>query len=266
LADARISLKGVTKTFPTPQGRMCALSGVDLDVAEGEFVCVVGPSGCGKSSLLDIIAGLSRPDSGEVFCDGRKVSGVGRERVLIFQDGALFPWLTVRGNVEFGLKMEGVPPSERRKVSDALLGKVRLEAFADARPHELSGGMRQRVAIIRALAMDPEVLLMDEPFAALDAQARDSLHGELQRVWSGSNKTIVFVTHNVQEAVCLGDRVVVMSYRPGRVKKVFAVNLPRPRHTRDPAIMGIVGKVLDELKEETEKALEDELSHGGKMA
>ncbi|MDD5318108.1 MAG: ABC transporter ATP-binding protein, partial [Candidatus ainarchaeum sp.] len=209
MGKPKISLDRVSKSFASRGKPISALEGVSMEVMEGEFACVVGPSGCGKSTLLSIIAGLETQDSGTVRVDGRPVSGTGTDRILIFQDGALFPWLTVSGNIEFGLKMAGMEKSARKAKAAGLLRMMHLTRFANSGIHELSGGMRQRVAIARALAMDPEILLMDEPFAALDAQTRDGLHEELTRIWRETGKTIVFVTHNVSEAARLGDRVIV---------------------------------------------------------
>ncbi len=228
-----LSLRGVSKRFQGRTGEVHALEGVDLDVAAGEFVILVGPSGCGKSTLLSIVAGLEAADAGQVHMDGRPVGGPGRERSLVFQDGALFPWLTVSQNVEFGLKRMGLGRRERRERALRYLEMVQLARVADGCLHELSGGMRQRVALARALAVEPEVLLMDEPFSALDAQTREDLYDELQRIWARLGTTILFVTHNVREAVTLGDRVVVLGARPGRVLCEFPVPIGRPREIDD---------------------------------
>ncbi len=227
-------------------------------MARGEFLCLVGPSGCGKSTLLDLIAGLQSPDRGSVEVD----SGAAGRPVLIFQEPALFPWLSIVGNVEFGLKLRGVPAAERRAVAMQQLAVVRLQQFAQARPHQLSGGMRHRAAIARALALDPAVLLMDEPFAALDAQSRDIMHQELQRIWAETGKTIVFVTHNVREAACLADRVALMTARPGRIKDIIAVHLPRPRAVSDPDLARIASAALDHLRDEIQKVERDEFDGG----
>ena len=226
---AKVLVEGVTKRFETREGERMALDGVSLAIRENEFVCVVGPSGCGKSTLLSLIAGLERPTSGQVLVDGRPVEGPGPERGVVFQQYALFPWLTVEGNVEFGLKLAGMGPEERRERASGLLGAVGLADFAGAYPKELSGGMRQRVAIARAWAPDPAVLLMDEPFGALDAQTRVQLQQELLDMWVASRKTCFFITHDVEEAVLLAQRVVVMSPRPGRVRQVVDVDMPYPR-------------------------------------
>jgi NitT/TauT family transport system ATP-binding protein len=228
--SAKIVVDHVSKEFVTKRGEVHALDDVSLEVAEGEFVCLVGPSGCGKSTLLDIMAGLTKPDSGQILADGEPVEGPGRQRLVMFQEPALFPWLDVLGNVMFGLKLTpGLRKAERKDRAQHFLRMVGLEAFAHANVHELSGGMKQRAALARALAPDPQVLLMDEPFAALDAITRDQLYADIQRIWAETGKTIVFVTHNVREAVCLGDRVLLMSPRPGRITHEFKIPLPRQR-------------------------------------
>jgi NitT/TauT family transport system ATP-binding protein len=255
MKDAKIRIEGVEKEFGMRDGKLSALGPIDLEVREGEFVCIVGPSGCGKSTLLNIIAGLVAPDRGKVIVDGKAVEGPGPERVMMFQESALFPWLSVRQNVEFGLRMSGVPEGQRAEVVEKYLKMVRLSHFEDSFVHELSGGMKQRVALARALAMGSSILLMDEPFAALDAQTRDRLHKELQELWAKTGKTIIFVTHNVSEAACLGDRVVVLTYRPGRIKKEFKVSLARPRKSRGSAELAkITSRALVELDEEVDKA------------
>ena len=210
----KLEIRGVGKTFRGKAGALTALESIDLDVQAGEFVCLLGPSGCGKSTLLNIVAGLDQPTRGQVYKDGRLVERTGTDRVMIFQNAALFPWLNVMDNVEFGLRMRGIAKPERQEIARRFLRMVNLSDFEQAFIHELSGGMRQRVALARALALDPDVLLMDEPFGALDAQTRDILHDELQTIWSSTRKTVLFVTHNVREAVVLGDRVVVFSARP----------------------------------------------------
>lgn len=244
----KLSIRGVGKKFAARNGEVLALEDVWLDVAEGEFVMLVGPSGCGKSTLLNIVAGLDPADTGEVLEDGRPISGPGRDRCVIFQDGALFPWLTARKNVEFGLKQMGMPMRERKERARQYLELVDLGRFGNSYPHELSGGMRQRVAIARALALDPEVLLMDEPFAALDALTREDLYVQLADVWERTGKTILFVTHNVREAACLGDRVVLFSARPGRVKAEFRVPLARPRFIDDVDVARLAQQIAGVMK------------------
>jgi NitT/TauT family transport system ATP-binding protein len=258
-SPVKLSLRNVSKVFPGRRRSVRALEDVSLDVRQGEFVVLVGPSGCGKSTLLNIIAGLDRPTSGEVVMDSSPVVDAGPERLVLFQEAALFPWLNVVKNVEFGLKQQGVAPTERRRTALEYLEMVHLSKFAEAYVHELSGGMKQRVALARALAADPEVLLMDEPFAALDAQTRDILHAELQELWAATKKTVVFITHNVQEAVCLGDRVVVLTYRPGRLKAEFAIDLERPRQIEDEGLLALAAKVTADLRGEVVKALTEEL-------
>jgi NitT/TauT family transport system ATP-binding protein len=210
-----------------------AIESFSLKVKNGEFVSIVGPSGCGKSTLLDIIAGLAKATYGSILIDGKEVKGPALDRGIVMQGYALFPWRTVRKNVEFGLEMKGVGRSERKIISQKFIELVNLEGFEDRYPHELSGGMKQRVAIARALAYDPEVLLMDEPFAAVDAQIRETLQDELMRIWEKTKKTIVFVTHSIDEAALLADRVVVMSPNPGKIKAIVEMDLPRPRTNRE---------------------------------
>ena len=226
----KLVLEHVSKWFRTSSLHVQALDDVTLRIAEGEFVCLVGPSGCGKSTLLNLIAGLDRPDRGTVQADGQTISGPGPHRLMMFQEAALFPWLTVLGNVLFGLKLvKGLSASERQEKAEYFLELVGLKRFMHSNVHELSGGMRQRVALARSLAPNPSVLLMDEPFGALDALTREQLYGDIQRIWSQHRKTIVFVTHNVREAVCLGDRVILFSPNPGRIREEFSIPLPRPR-------------------------------------
>jgi NitT/TauT family transport system ATP-binding protein len=255
---AKLSLRGITKKFHGRSGRVLALEDVWLDVQDGEFLMLCGPSGCGKSTLLNIVAGLDPADAGEVLEDGKPIAGPGRDRSVVFQDGALFPWLTAQKNVEFGLKQAGLPGKERQEKAAYFLEMVQLTRFRHAYPHELSGGMRQRVAIARALAMDPEVLLMDEPFSALDAQTREDLYLQVGEIWERTGKTIVFVTHNVREAVCLGDRVVLMSARPGRVQAEFPVPLARPRFMDDVDVARLAHQIAAVLKGERDRLkLED---------
>ena len=248
-----LRINGVTKTFLTKQHDLAALGPIDLDAREREFVCIVGPSGCGKSTLLSIVAGLESPDTGEVMFDGRRVEGPGPERLVLFQELGLFPWLTVLGNVEFGLRLKGVPRAQRREIARRHIRMVRLAGFEHAALHELSGGMKQRAALARALAIEPRMLLMDEPFGALDAQSRDVLHIELQELWARTHKTVIFVTHNVNEAACLGDRVITMTRRPGRVKGMVHVNLPRPRRMEDPDVTALAVRIREDLRGEMEE-------------
>jgi NitT/TauT family transport system ATP-binding protein len=229
LTRTKISFQEVGKNFPLKGGEFTALDRVSLDVADREFVTVVGPSGCGKSTLLNMAAGLAEPSTGQVLVDGARVRGPGPERGVIFQQYALFPWLTVRGNVEFGLKLTSLSAAERRRKADHAIELVGLTDFADALPKTLSGGMKQRCAIARAYAVDPEVLLMDEPFGALDALTRVQLQDQLLHTWTRERRTVMFVTHDVDEAVYLARRVVVMAARPGRVHRIVEVDLPYPR-------------------------------------
>ena len=255
----KLELCSVTKTFQSKRGDTRALQDINIQVSPGEFVCLLGPSGCGKSTLLNLIAGLEKPDAGQVLMDGQPVAGPGRDRGVIFQEAALFPWLNVQDNIAFGLTAAGAPQAERKDKAMQYLRLVRLGSFRKAFVHELSGGMKQRVALARALALEPEVLLMDEPFAALDAQTRDSLHGELQEIWAQTGKTILFVTHNVREAFVLGDRVLLMSARPGHIKREFRCKLPRPRQIEDHALVDAAREVLADLKAEVMAAAQEEV-------
>jgi sulfonate transport system ATP-binding protein len=258
----KVSLREVSVSYKTANGRpLLALDHINLKVSTGELVCVVGPSGCGKSTLLHLIAGLQQPTGGSVLVDDCQIARPGTDRILIFQELGLFPWLTVAENVEFGMKMTGRSKAERRQKTEYYLRLVHLLQFGSSYLHQLSGGMRQRVALARALATEPDVLLMDEPFAALDAQTRDLLHDELERIWAQTGCTIIFVTHNVREAVRLGDRVVLFTFRPGRIKREYLIGLTRPRHLEDVAVAQTAGEVLEQLREEINKSLEAEYCH-----
>lgn len=247
--SAKIAVEDVSKGFSQNRREVQALDHVSLALGEGEFVCIVGPSGCGKSTLLSLIAGLDFPDSGTVKVDGEVVRGPGRDRMVMFQEPALFPWRDVLGNVEFGLELKpGLDRKSRRDVALHYLRMVGLEDFQHAFVHELSGGMRQRVALARSLAPNPKVLLMDEPFAALDALTREQLYQDLQRIWAARKKTILFVTHNVREAACLGDRVIVFSPHPGRVQEQFEVTLPRPRDLNGVGLAKLAGEITTALR------------------
>ncbi len=257
-APAKLQVEHVSKSFASPNQTVHALDDVSLAVREGEFVCLVGPSGCGKSTLLSIIAGLERPDQGRVSSDGKPITGPGSDRLVMFQESALFPWLDVLGNVLFGLKLKpGLAKSDRAEVAQFYLKLVGLEKFSRASIHELSGGMKQRVALARALAPNPRVLLMDEPFAALDAMTREQLYGDIQDIWAKRRKTIIFVTHNVREAVCLGDRVVLFSPHPGRIRKEFAIDLPRPRDINSVELAKYSTEITRTLKEVLRPELEE---------
>ncbi len=258
----KVSLQGISLSYQANGGtRLLALEDINLRVNPGEFLCIVGPSGCGKSTLLHLIAGLHPATSGEVLIDGRAVQGTGTDRIMIFQELGLFPWLTVAGNVEFGLRMKGMSPEQREERVEHYLRLVHLAQFKKSYVHQLSGGMRQRVALARALAAEPDVLLMDEPFAALDAQTRDLLHDELERIWAATGRTIIFVTHNVREAVRLGDRVALFTFRPGRVKKEYCIDLPRPRQLEDVTVAKSAREILNDLREEINKSLEEQYGH-----
>jgi NitT/TauT family transport system ATP-binding protein len=252
----KLEAKNIVKYFSHDSHKLKALGGVNLKVEAGDFVCLVGPSGCGKSTFLRIIAGLEKPDEGQIMFDGRPVTETGPERIMVFQEGALFPWLKVQDNVEFGLKMAGIPKEERAKISNRYLDMMQLTKFADSFTYQLSTGMKQRVAIARALVMDPDVLLMDEPFAALDAQTRDLLLVEMQLIWEKTKKTILFVTHNVAEATVLGTKVAIFSNRPSIIKKEVENNFPRPRVTEDESLLKFQQDILAELRPEVKKTKE----------
>ena len=245
----KLVVEGVTKGFQTRDGELEALGPVSFPVKEGEMVCLVGPSGCGKSTMLNIIAGLEKPDAGRVLVDGQRVSSPGPDRMVLFQEHALFPWLDVLGNVLFGLKLKpNLNKAERLEVARFYLKLVGLEKFEKSNIHELSGGMKQRVALARALAPNPRLLLMDEPFAALDALTRDQLYGDLQRIFAQRRKTVVFVTHNVREAACLGDRVLLFSQRPGRIHEEFTISLSRPREINNVQLTEMAATITRSLK------------------
>jgi NitT/TauT family transport system ATP-binding protein len=251
---AYIQGRNVNLTFRPPnRGPVRALSNFDIDVGEGEFLSIVGPSGCGKSTFLNALLGLLKIESGELKLAGKPITGPGTDRAMVFQEFGLLPWRTVLNNVELGLELKGVPAATRRSVSGGLIEMVGLTGFEGHYPHELSGGMKQRVGLARALATDPDVLLMDEPFAALDAQTRDIMQSELLRIWQGARKTVLFVTHQIEEAIYLSDRVMVMTKRPGRSKKIFPIDLPRPRDYEmrvTPEFNELKLQIWNELKDE----------------
>jgi NitT/TauT family transport system ATP-binding protein len=244
-AETVLSVRDVGKAYGPAGNKVLALESISLEVKRGEFICLVGASGCGKSTLLNLISGLDRQTRGEIAVDGRPT--------LLFQEAALFPWLTAAGNVELPLRFAKTPKRQRREEVDQLLRLVHLEGFGDKRPHELSGGMRQRVAVARALAQHADILLMDEPFGALDAMTRDLLHDELERIWRETGVTVVFVTHNVREAVRLGDRIVVLTSRPGSVAEEFTVDLPRPRNISGPEVAELASLVTERLRAEVRR-------------
>jgi NitT/TauT family transport system ATP-binding protein len=263
-APPRLSLRGVQKSFETASGSVIrAIEGVTLDVGLGEFVCLIGPSGCGKSTILNLLAGLEHADEGEVLLDGRPIAEPGPDRAMLFQDPALFPWLSVRGNVEYALRLRDLEAGDVRETADRWLARTHLSPFADLQPHELSGGMRHRAALARALACQPQVLLADEPFGSLDAQSREILQRELQDVWTELGHTFVFVTHNVREAAFLADRVIVLSARPGTPIEEFRISTPRPRRFDDPLIAKVVADMHDRLGKEVERAAREEARRPG---
>jgi NitT/TauT family transport system ATP-binding protein len=241
--DLALRVDGVSRAFGSGQARLLALDRVSLDVRRGEFVCLLGASGCGKSTLLNLVAGLDQPTGGTIDTHGRKVG-------MMFQDAALLPWLTAGGNIGLPMKLSGVRKADRARRVDELMGLVRLAGLAGKRPHELSGGMRQRVSLARAFAQEADLLCMDEPFGALDAMTRDLLHDELERIWRETGVTILFVTHDVREAVRLGDRVVLLSSRPGRVAEIFDIDLERPRALDAPDVATLAATITARLREE----------------
>jgi len=249
-----VIIENLSKAFPKEDGDVIwALKDINLEIRDEEFVCLVGPSGCGKTTLLRIIAGLESPTTGRVIVDGNVVTGPDPRRGMVFQEYSLFPWQKVIDNIAFGLEMRGVGKEERRKIGERYLEMVGLSQFRDAYPYELSGGMRQRVAIARALANDPDVLLMDEPFGALDAQTRNRMQGELLSIWEQTKKTILFVTHSVDEAVYLSDRIVVLTPRPGSVQEIVEIPWPRPRDRTSIEFADVRRKVL-RMIEDTENS------------
>lgn len=278
MSTPKLSLRGVSKNFGVRERRsvqnglrrgtfknFAAIADVTLDVADGEFLALVGPSGCGKSTLLDLLGGLTEPSAGQILLDGEPVRGPGLDRGIVFQQYALLPWRTAAGNIEFGLEAKGVGRRERARTAADYLDLVGLSGFEDRYPHELSGGMKQRVAIARSLAFDPQVLLMDEPFAALDAQTRETLQGELLRIWRATGKTIVFITHGIDEAVYLGQRVAVMTSRPGRIKSVVEIGLDpgaagADRDIRSDPLFGEYRHLIwSQLRDEVARAQAEEL-------
>lgn len=248
--ELALSIVKMRKVFPKEGGEVVAIEEINLDVKNGEFVCILGPSGCGKTTLLRIIAGLQRPTSGKILLNGKEISGPGSDRGMVFQEFGLLPWRTVKRNVEFGLELKGVDKSERDKVSTRLIEMVGLTGFEDAHPNELSGGMKQRVGIARALATDPAILLMDEPFGALDAQTRNLMQKELLRIWKGTKKTVIFVTHSVDEAVFLSDRIVILTTRPGHIKEIYDIPWEKPRDRASLEFANLRKRILSELEQE----------------
>ena len=251
-----LSIQAVSLTYGSGAKQVLALDGISFEVRPNEFTVIVGPSGCGKSSLLYIAAGLTDATAGTISTGGRTIEGPGADRGMVFQSYTLFPWLTVSRNVEYGLRRKGMAAEERRKIVDRYLREVGLTAFAEHYPKQLSGGMMQRVAIARALANDPDILLMDEPFGALDSQTRHTMQKLLLRVWEHSHKTVAFVTHDIDEAILLGDRVIVMTARPGKLKADIAIDIPRPRHPEialEPEFIALKRRIIAELRDEIDE-------------
>lgn len=254
--EPKLTVRGVSKSFVSVRGEpVDAVRDITFDVDPGEFLCLLGPTGSGKSTVLNLLAGLERPDRGSILMDARPVTGPGPDRAVLFQDPALFPAMSVQGNVEFALRMVGIPETERRDLAVRWLSKVGLTRFSGAQPHELSAGMRQRAAMARALACRPEILLADEPFGALDAQTRELLQEQVQDVWTDTGATFIFVTHNVREAVLLADRVLLMSASPGTLLEEYRIQSPRPRHLEDPLLTRLVVDIHDRLQEEVTKVV-----------
>jgi len=249
-------LDNITKRFEKTQRD--TLQDITLNIGDGEFVCVIGPSGCGKTTLLNIIAGLEAPTEGCVTLDGVPIEDAGPDRAVIFQESALFPWLTVIENVRFGLRLAGKNKAQQDEIALRWLKMVQLAHYKDYRPHQLSGGMKQRVALARALALDSKILLMDEPFAALDKQTRNKLREEIQDLWQKTRKTVFFITHSVEEAIFFADRIIMMSANPGKVKKEFKIDLPRPRHIEAPEFIELRADLLGKIRIEVDKSVEQE--------
>ena len=243
-----LSIENLRKSFPLEEGELVAIENFSLDVEKGEFICILGPSGCGKTTILRIIAGLDTLTSGNIVLDGRNIKGPGSDRGMVFQEFALFPWRSVRKNIEFGMELRKIPAKTRHETSQKLIELVGLKGFEDAHPHELSGGMKQRVGIARALANEPEILLMDEPFGALDAQTRNLMQKELLRIWSETKKTVVFITHSVDEAVFLADRIVIMSERPSHISEIYKISWSRPRDRASLEFANLRKEILAKLE------------------
>lgn len=256
-----LKINDINKTFSTKHKTVQTLKSINLEIEAGEFICIVGSSGCGKTTLLNIIAGLEKATSGSIFLNEKEIFSSGIDRTVLFQEHALFPWLRVIDNVEFGMKMLGISKKDRREKALKYLDMVKLRGFENSFIHELSGGMRQRVALARALAVDSDILLMDEPFSALDNQTKNILLNELHNIWIKTRKTIIFVTHNVDEAVYLADKVVVMNSSPGKIKKVIDINIEEPRNKICPEYIAIAHEIIDEMNEETKKAGEEDCKY-----
>ena len=259
MSASHIAVKGVNKIFASADREVVALKDIHLDIPQGQFVCLLGPSGCGKSTLLNAIAGFSLPTSGSITADGKAVTGPGPDRGMVFQEYALFPWMTVEKNIAFGLEIKGVAEEKIQETVASLLAKLGLTDFRNRYPKDLSGGMRQRVAIARILALDSPIMLMDEPFGALDALTRRNLQDELLRIWAELGKTVIFVTHSIEEAIYLADRIVVMTYRPGTVKRDLLVDLPRLRDPSSPAFNSLKRELGQLVMEEQQRHHDAEL-------
>ena len=258
-APVQIQVRGVEKTFAVGAQKIVALQNIDLDIRKGEFVCLLGPSGCGKSTLLNAVAGFQPPTKGTVTVDGRSITEPGPDRGMVFQEYALFPWMTVAQNVAFGLEIKGMSKAAIAEKVEWLLQKLHLQDFRNRFPKDLSGGMRQRVAIARVLALDSPILLMDEPFGALDALTRRTLQDELLRIWEEVGKTILFVTHSIEESIYLADRIIVMTYRPGTIKRDVAVDMPRPRDGSAPEFNRLKRELSQMVMEEQQRFSQDEI-------
>ena len=261
LSSPQLQIEGVSKVFGSDGTEVVALKDINLSITAGEFVCLLGPSGCGKSTLLNAIAGFSLPTSGRIVANGAEVVVPGTDRAMVFQEYALFPWMTVAANISFGLEIKNIPKTEIIEKVGTLLEKLQLREFSDRFPKDLSGGMRQRVAIARALALDSPILLMDEPFGALDALTRRSLQEELLRIWMEFKKTIVFVTHSIEESIYLADRIVVMTFRPGTIKQVVPIDLSRPRDVASNCFITIQKQLSQMVMEEQMRFQKDEAEH-----
>lgn len=256
----QVVLEGVNKQFHKDSGQsLQVLRDINLTINPGEFLSLLGPSGCGKSTILNIIAGLESPSEGQVYVNGKPIKGPGSDRIVVFQESGLFPWMNVMDNVTYGLLLKGIKRTDAEEKAMEALRMVHLGNFAKAFPHELSGGMKQRVAIGRALVMDPDILLMDEPFAALDEQTRMVMHRELQDIWLHTKKTILFITHNIREALMLSQRIIVMGTRPGVIKKEYVVKAARPRDPSDGVLVHLEKRIFESLEEEMEKVLKEEM-------
>jgi len=246
--EMMLSIEGLRKSFPLEEGELVAIEDFTLEVEKGEFICILGPSGCGKTTILRIIAGLDTLSGGSISLNGKDIKGPGSDRGMVFQEFALFPWRSVRKNIEFGMELRKIPPKNRNEISQKLIELVGLRGFENSHPHELSGGMKQRVGIARALANEPEILLMDEPFGALDAQTRNLMQKELLRIWQETKKTIIFITHSVDEAVFLADRIVVMSERPGHITEIYKIPWERPRDRASMEFANLRKEILEKLE------------------